>query len=202
MHQVDGKPQHDSDHQCIAEHGTGHGAGGLKGACTTVACDFHHRDAQAIAKRRVDRDNDKVAGQCRRAIGAFGDRKPQKQGIREQAAKADDDAVFQVAFQQIERHQRAKGETGRSPGVEGDQDAGIEIGRKVHACNRLKQQAGDRKALGELHDPVDARDRKGLGPDRDIAKADDKEDGQDHVKKGLHIQSLGRVGKRPFGEDL
>ena len=48
--------------------------------------------------------------------------------------------------------------------------------------------------MGEFHDPVHTRDGKISTPHRQIAKAEDKKNGDDDVKKGLQMQALGGVG--------
>ena len=52
---------------------------------------FHRRDAKAITKRRMQRDDGKVRTERVRAERAFGNGQTQQHGVREKAAKTDGD---------------------------------------------------------------------------------------------------------------
>jgi len=183
---VYGKAREDAQNQRIVEHRPRHIARKGRTGLAPVAHELHHRDPQPVAKRRVDGDDRKVPDQRLGPIGAFGDRQPQQDRVGKETAEPDGHTVFPVAFEQDARAEQTQREADGRAGVEAEQQSRVERGREIQMRDRLEQQAGDREALREPHDPVDARDRKIPSPDRDIAKADDKEDGQDDFEKRLH----------------
>ena len=56
---------------------------------------------------------------------------------------------------------------------------------QIKPGDRSKEQAGDRKALSELHDPVYMSEREPTGTSGDIARADDQKHRQDDVNQAL-----------------
>ena len=118
------------------------------------AGDLHRGDAEAIAKRRMDRDDREVPGQRIGAIGFFGDGQPQQDRIGEQTAKPDGDAVFPIAFEDHPRADQSEYETDGCACVKTDQQARIKGRGQVNVGDGLKQKAGDREILRKPHQRI------------------------------------------------
>ncbi len=193
--QVHGKSQQDADHQRVVKDRPPDGAGRDQPSARSVVDDLHRRQPQRVAERRVQRDDRVVRLQGTCAIGAFGDRQAQQHRIREQAGKADGNAVGPGAFEEIPCPKQPRRKARRRPGVEAAQQRRVEILPQVERRDRAEQQAGDREILRELHQPVDARVRKDAPPDGEIAEAHDQEDRKDDLEKGLHLSASARVSE-------
>ena len=147
----------------------------------------------------MDRDNRIIGFQCRGPIGAFGDRQPQQQRVREQTAKPDGDAIFPIAPKNIPRAQKPGQKPRESPGIETAQQQQIKILLQIQRRDGAEQQAGNGEILGEFHQPVHAGIAEIAFPDRQIAKADHEENGQDDVDQRGHWRIPWKTSMPPAG---
>jgi hypothetical protein len=77
------------------------------------------------------------------------------------------------------RAPEARGRSSRRPGVNANQQRGVEIRPQVERGDAREQQAGDGELLGEDHQPVDRAGREQPAPRREIARPGHEEDRQD-----------------------
>ncbi len=135
----------------------------------------------------MQRDNRKIPRQRLGTIGTLGNRKAKQNGIRKQAAKADCNTIFPVALEQGARAKDAQGKAAASADVKTDQQAGMEGAVQIKACDGLEKKARDRKALRKPHEPIHPALRKKPAPDQHIPRANNQEDREDDIKKGVHL---------------
>ena len=141
---------------------------------------------EAVAEGRVERDDRVIPGERPDAIGPLGDRQAQKYGVGEEADETDGDRILPASPEDQPRPEGADAEARQRARIEACQERQVEPGAEVEPDNRLKEQAWDREALGELHQKVHTGIAEIAAPDGHIAKSDDDEDRQDDGAEDRH----------------
>lgn len=198
--EVDDEAQGEADHQGVAEHRAGDGAGGPGQGGAVGAGQFHRRDPDEVAEGGVDRDDPEVGGHRVRSIGALHDREAEQDGVGEEGGEGDGDGFAGAAVEEVPYAEIAQGEGDEGSGVEGDEQRGAEDRGEVEVDDGAKEQAGDGEVLGVVHQPVGRREREDPGAGRRVARAhhqedrqDDAEDGGDHISKSSTMPSWAGV---------
>ncbi len=153
---------------------------------STGARPFHQRDAEGVEQRRVDRDDGEVAGQCLGAIGAFGDRHAKQKRVGEQGHKADGGGIGHGAAEEQDGAGEGHAKAGEGRDVEGQEQRGLKGGREVKPRDGGEEKRGCAEILGIAHQAVNGAVIEQLQAGGGIAEADDKEDRQDDIQKGVH----------------